>query len=73
MKTLATWILVVAATVTQALAAGGGADEGMGMLATLFATFCALIIAFQCVPGMLMFGGMLKGLFGWVAKGEHKA
>lgn len=72
MKTRCTWTMVMTATVTQALAAGGGADEGFGLLTTLLATFCALIIAFQCVPGILMFGGMLKGLFGCMEKGEHK-
>ncbi len=73
MKTLITWIMVITVTVTEALAAGGGADEGLGLLVTLFGAFCALIIAFQFAPGILVFGGMLKGLFGWMEKGEHKA
>jgi len=72
MKTLFIWIVVMTATVTQVLAAGGGTDEGPSLLTTLFATFCALIIVFQLTPGIRMFGGMLKGLFTWKEKGVHK-
>ncbi len=72
MKTLFIWIMVMTATVTQALAGGGGTDEGLGLLTTFFATFCALIIVCQFAPGIRMFGGMLKGLFGWTEKGVHK-
>lgn len=69
MKTLLTLMMVMTAAVTQA--AGTLTDEGSGILTALLATFCALIIAFQFVPGILMFGGMIKGIFGCEAKREH--
>lgn len=42
---------------------GAGADEN-GWLWMLFLGFGALIVVFQLVPSMILFGSMLKGLFG---------
>ena len=41
---------------------GAGASEN-GWLWMLFLGFAALIVAFQLVPSMILFGAMLKGLF----------
>jgi len=44
--------------------AGTGADVAEnGWLWMLFLGFGALIVAFQLVPSMILFGAMLKGLF----------
>ena len=44
--------------------AAGTADmEGGSFLLTLFIGFFALIIVFQLVPAVILFVGMLKGLF----------
>lgn len=37
-------------------------DEGGGMLAILFLGFFGAIIAIQVVPGLMLFGMMIKGL-----------
>jgi hypothetical protein len=41
---------------------GASATEN-GWLWMLFLGFAALIVAFQLVPSMILFGAMLKGLF----------
>lgn len=43
--------------------AAGEAGGGGGMLAKLFLVFLATIIVFQLIPGLVLFGSMLKGLF----------
>lgn len=63
MKTaLRTLIATLAATGT-ALAASGAESEGNGFLVTIFLAFGALVIVFQLIPGILLFGSMIKGLF----------
>lgn len=47
--------------------AGASADEN-GWLWILFLGFGALIIVFQLVPSMILFGSMLRGLFSTPAK-----
>jgi hypothetical protein len=43
--------------------AGDLQGEGSGLLVTLFLGFGAVILVFQLVPGMLLLGSMIKGLF----------
>ena len=69
--TLRTLTLILAAT-TSALAASGAETEGNGFLVTLFLAFGALIIAFQLVPGVLLFASMIKGLFSRPAAEESE-
>lgn len=38
-------------------------SAGSGMLTKLFLVFLATIIVFQLVPGLVLFGSMVKGLF----------
>jgi hypothetical protein len=63
MRTLYASILSVGFTVTQAMASGSGEGDGVGIVAMLFIAFGVLILLFQLVPGVVLFGGMLKGLF----------
>ncbi len=47
---------------SAAFAAGGGNVEG-GMLIYVFLGFGALIVAFQLVPGLILFSSMMKEFF----------
>ena len=62
-------LIVLASLSTTAYAAAEAGDQGGSFLLTLFIGFFALIIVFQLVPAVLLFTGMLKGLF----SREHKA
>lgn len=46
-----------------ALAASEGANAEIGWLGIIFLGFGALIIVFQFIPAVMLFGSMLKGLF----------
>jgi len=64
MKTLQVLISMVAGSASAAYAATGmhGA-EGAGILTYFFIGFFALIIVSQLIPAMILFFGMVKGLF----------
>ncbi|HEY5674809.1 MAG TPA: hypothetical protein VIR78_13965 [Malonomonas sp.] len=62
-------LIVLAGFSTTAHAAAEAGGEGGSFLLTLFIGFFALIIVFQLIPAVLLFAGMLKGLF----VREHKA
>ncbi|ABB33133.1 hypothetical protein GeomeDRAFT_1471 [Geobacter metallireducens RCH3] len=59
--TLATMITLIAAS--SAFAASGAESEGSGLFLILFIGIGALIIVGQMLPGLTLFGSMLKGLF----------
>ncbi|GFE60745.1 hypothetical protein [Geobacter sp. AOG2] len=64
MRTVSATLLSLMITATRALAAGGVSEgEGLGLLATFFIAFGILIVMFQFIPGVMLFVGMLKGLF----------
>lgn len=64
MKTIIATILSLLITTTQVLAIGNaGNGETLGLLTTFFIAFGILIILFQLLPGLMLFGGMIKGLF----------
>lgn len=63
MKAIRLTALTLLAVPAAALAASGAETEGNGFLVTLFLAFGALIIVFQLIPGLVLFGSMLKGLF----------
>lgn len=64
MRTVSATLLSLIITATRAMAAGGGTEsEGLGLLATFFIAFGILIVLFQFIPGIMMFVGMLKGIF----------
>ncbi|RNC72735.1 MAG: hypothetical protein ED859_01880 [Desulfuromonadales bacterium] len=73
MKTMIYALLAILASSTTVLAAGSAESEGNGFLVTLFLAFGALIIVFQLVPGLLLFGSMVKGLFIKPAQGKAKS
>ena len=52
----------------SAFADTGAGGEESGWLWMLFLGFGALIIVFQLVPSMILFGSMLKGLFSSTVK-----
>jgi len=57
-----TTILATAVAATPAFAADSSSG-GNGLLITAFFGFAALIIAFQFVPAVVLFGAMMKGVF----------
>jgi hypothetical protein len=65
MKTLSTFALSLLVTVSYAMASEGAGTEveGLGLMATFFIAFGVLIVMFQFIPGLLLLGGMLKGIF----------
>lgn len=51
-------------TATQVLASGNiGHAEGLGLMATFFILLGILVVLYQLLPGLILFGGMIKGLF----------
>lgn len=63
MKTTIKALMVVLATTGTVWAASGAESEGNGLLVSMFLAFGALIIVFQLLPGLMLFGAMIKGLF----------
>jgi hypothetical protein len=63
MKTTINTLTALIAAATPALAASGAESEGNGFLVTLFLAFGALVIALQLIPGLLLFGSMIRGIF----------
>lgn len=68
MKTLSMIALSLLTTVSNALASGGAEAEGLGLMTALFVAFGVLIVLQQFVPGLMLLGGMLKGMFSPTAK-----
>ena len=66
--TLRMLITILAGSASAAYAAQGAETEGAGVLAYLFIGFFALIVVTQLVPAMILFFGMIKGLFTREAK-----
>jgi len=56
---------------TYANAASGATSDENGLLVRLFLAFAAIIIVFQLVPGIVLFGSMLKGVFSPEVKPGH--
>ncbi len=53
-----------------ALAAQAGAGTGVGLWTVVFLAFAAVVVLFQAVPAVVMFGSMVAALFQSV---QHKA
>ncbi|MCD6292933.1 MAG: hypothetical protein J7M09_05700 [Deltaproteobacteria bacterium] len=49
---------------TSVFAADGLTGGGIGLIGWLFIGFMAVIVAFQFIPSIMMFGSMMLGLFG---------
>ncbi len=56
-------LIILSSFSSSAYAAAEASSEGGSFLLTLFIGFFALIIVFQLVPAVILFVGMLKGLF----------
>lgn len=63
MKTLSIIILSLLASISYALASGGTEVEGLGLMTSFFIVFGVLIVLNQFIPGLMLIGGLLKGLF----------
>jgi hypothetical protein len=63
MKAIKLIVLMVMSTTSVAYAATSAQSEGAGVLTYFFIGFFALIIVSQLVPTMILFFGMVKGLF----------
>lgn len=64
MKIMMTHLSAVMVGATPALASGDPETMGTSLFVVLFLGFAALIVAFQLIPSLVLFGSMLKGLFG---------
>lgn len=63
MKTILSSALAILISFASSAFAATEADGGSSLLLFLFLGFFALIIVFQLVPAVILFYGMLKGLF----------
>ena len=61
-KLISSMILAIIAAGTVSLIAVADIDKGSGIMAILFVAFLGAIIAVQVLPGLMLFGMMLKGL-----------
>ena len=57
---------------TTALVAVADIEPGSGIMATLFVAFLGAIIAVQLIPGLMLFGMMLKGVASLFRKAEAR-
>lgn len=56
-------LLALMVGTTTAYAAAGKESSGPGFLTIAFLAFLAVIIAIQFIPGLILFFGMLRGIF----------
>lgn len=63
MKTSYATIAALLVPATQAMASADAGGEGMSLFAAVFLAFAVLIVMFQLIPGVMLFVGMLKGIF----------
>jgi len=63
MKRTMTTLGALMAMATPAIGAGGMETEGTSLATILLIGFGALIVVGQLIPGIVLFGGMVKGLF----------
>ena len=73
MKTLRMFLSIAAGSASAAYAATGVQSEGAGILTYFFIGFFALIIVSQLVPSMILFFGLVKGIFSSPEKTSVKA
>jgi hypothetical protein len=66
MKIIMTIFAAIMIEATPALASSDQETMGTSLLVLLFLGFGALIVVLQLIPSLVLFGSMLKGLFGSV-------
>lgn len=61
---------IIGVVLAGTLLISGIADvsEGSGMMAKIFLFFIGAIIVVQVIPGVMLFGAMLKGIYGLFGK-----
>lgn len=61
---------IIGVVVAGTLLISGIADisEGSGLMAKIFLLFIGAIIVVQVIPGIMLFGAMLKGIYGLFGK-----
>lgn len=65
MRTLTRQIVpAILGSATAAFAAENTSSSGTSPLTVLFLAFFALVVAFQLIPGVILFISALKGVFG---------
>ncbi len=62
-KSVPTALLMILSSSSAVLASGGVDGDGTSLMAYLFLGFFAMLIATQLVPGAILFGALVKGLF----------
>lgn len=67
-KTLSNTLGILLMITGSAFAGTGGQSDDSGWLWMVFLGFGALILVFQLVPSLILFGSMLKGLFSSTTK-----
>ena len=73
MKTMRIFTTMLAGSASAAFAASGVHGQETGLLVYLFIGFFALIVVSQLVPAVILFIGMVRGLFVHSEKGTvHK-
>lgn len=74
MKNFTGQVLSALATgATTAYAAAGTESSGPGFMTIAFLSFLAAIIAIQFIPGLILFFGLLRGIFSASAKKKISA
>lgn len=68
MKTLRMMATMMAGSASAAYAAAGTPEGETGILTYFFIGFFALIVVSQLIPAMILFFGLVKGLFSKEAK-----
>lgn len=63
MKTMRVLFSMMAGSATAVYAAAGSQSEGTGILTYFFIGFFALVIVSQLIPALIMFVGLVRGLF----------
>ena len=72
MKSMKLLVPMIISSTSAAYAATSAQSEGAGILTYFFIGFFALIIVSQLVPAMILFVGMIKGLFAGQEKTSTK-
>ena len=72
MKSLRILLSMAVGSASVVYAATGAPSEGAGLLTYCFVGFFAMIIVSQLVPAMVLFAGMVKGLFSHAEKTSVK-
>lgn len=67
-KVVSTLIVGLIATGTLLVAGLANLPSDSGMAADLFIIFIGAIIALQLVPGLMLFGAMIKGIYNALRK-----